>query len=183
MIHFKSSFSYDATTLKAFFVLIYITSMSSNNLKTFSGCSKKIFILEGKIKTILCCQMFYTIRLKLQSNKYHVNDITAPENEVPATFIKSLLTVGLFVLSWKCLLRVLTLLFGARLQKLQQELEFLEVQEEYIKDEQKNLKKEFLHAQEEVKRIQSIPLVIGQFLEAVDQNTAIVGSTTGKPSP
>jgi len=54
------------------------------------------------------------------------------------------------------------------------------VQEEYIKDEQKNLKKEFLHAQEEVKRIQSIPLVIGQFLEAVDQNTAIVGSTTGK---
>ncbi|XP_050840617.1 26S proteasome regulatory subunit 6B, partial [Serinus canaria] len=64
-------------------------------------------------------------------------------------------------------------------QKLQQELEFLEVQEEYIKDEQRNLKKEFLHAQEEVKRIQSIPLVIGQFLEAVDQNTAIVGSTTG----
>lgn len=69
--------------------------------------------------------------------------------------------------------------FVVWLQKLQQELEFLEVQEEYIKDEQKNLKKEFLHAQEEVKRIQSIPLVIGQFLEAVDQNTAIVGSTTG----
>ncbi|KPP60312.1 26S protease regulatory subunit 6B-like [Scleropages formosus] len=67
----------------------------------------------------------------------------------------------------------------SRYKKLQQELEFLEVQEEYIKDEQKNLKKEFLHAQEEVKRIQSIPLVIGQFLEAVDQNTAIVGSTTG----
>lgn len=70
-------------------------------------------------------------------------------------------------------------LFPLCSQKLQQELEFLEVQEEYIKDEQKNLKKEFLHAQEEVKRIQSIPLVIGQFLEAVDQNTAIVGSTTG----
>nr|KAF6411473.1 proteasome 26S subunit, ATPase 4 [Rousettus aegyptiacus] len=39
----------------------------------------------------------------------------------------------------------------SRYKKLQQELEFLEVQEEYIKDEQKNLKKEFLHAQEEVK--------------------------------
>lgn len=52
-------------------------------------------------------------------------------------------------------------------------LEFLEVQEEYIKDEQRNLKKEYLHAQEEVKRIQSVPLVIGQFLEAVDQNTGI----------
>lgn len=64
-------------------------------------------------------------------------------------------------------------------QKLQRQLEFLEVQEEYIKDEQRNLKKEYLHAQEEVKRIQSVPLVIGQFLEAVDQNTGIVGSTTG----
>ena len=30
-----------------------------------------------------------------------------------------------------------------------------------------------------MKRIQSVPLVIGQFLEAVDQNTGIVGSTTG----
>ncbi len=35
-------------------------------------------------------------------------------------------------------------------------------QEEYIKDEQRNLKKEYLHAQEEVKRIQSVPLVIGK---------------------
>ena len=43
----------------------------------------------------------------------------------------------------------------------------------------RNLRKEYLHAQEEVKRIQSIPLVIGQFLEAIDQFTAIVGSTTG----
>merc|ERR1712001_611196 len=67
----------------------------------------------------------------------------------------------------------------SKYKKLQQQLEFLQVQEEYIKDEQRNLKKEYLHAQEEVKRIQSIPLVIGQFLEAVDQNTGIVGSTTG----
>merc|ERR1712168_928450 len=64
-------------------------------------------------------------------------------------------------------------------KKLQKQLEFLGVQEEYIKDEQKNLKKEYLHAKEEVKRIQSVPLVIGQFLEAIDQNTGIVGSTTG----
>ena len=55
----------------------------------------------------------------------------------------------------------------------------MEVQEEYVKDEQKNLKKEYLHAQEEMKRIQSVPLVIGQFLEAVDQNTGIVASTSG----
>ncbi len=50
-----------------------------------------------------------------------------------------------------------------------------QVQEDYIKDELKNLRTEYLYAQEEVKRIQSVPLVIGQFLEAVDQNYAIVG--------
>lgn len=33
--------------------------------------------------------------------------------------------------------------------------------------------------QEEVKRIQSVPLVIGQFLEAIDEVSGIVGSTTG----
>ena len=41
------------------------------------------------------------------------------------------------------------------------------------------MKKEYLHAQEEVKRIQSVPLIIGQFLEMIDENHAIVGSTNG----
>lgn len=36
-----------------------------------------------------------------------------------------------------------------------------------------------LRAQEEIKRIRSVPLLIGQFLEAIDENTGIVGSTTG----
>lgn len=66
-----------------------------------------------------------------------------------------------------------------KLKKLQMEYEFLDIQENYIIDEQKNLKSEYLRAQEEVKRIQSVPLVIGQFLEAIDANTGIVGSTTG----
>lgn len=66
-----------------------------------------------------------------------------------------------------------------KLKTLQRQLEFLEIQEEYIKEEQKNLKRELLRAQEEVKRIQSVPLVIGQFLEMVDANSGIVGSTTG----
>jgi len=65
------------------------------------------------------------------------------------------------------------------LKSLERKLEILNIQEEYIKDEQKNLKRELLRAQEEVKRIQSVPLVIGQFLEMIDQNHAIVGSTTG----
>ena len=53
------------------------------------------------------------------------------------------------------------------------------VQEDYIKEEQRNLKRELLRAQEEVKRIQSVPLTIGQFLELVDSTSGIVGSTTG----
>lgn len=59
-----------------------------------------------------------------------------------------------------------------RLKELQKNLRFYEIQEarplearsavanssmqEYVKDEQKNLKRELLHAQEEVKRIQSV---------------------------
>lgn len=66
-----------------------------------------------------------------------------------------------------------------RFKTLERQLEFLEIQESYVKDEMKSLKQELLHAQEEVKRIQSVPLVIGQFLEMVDANTGIVGSTTG----
>jgi 26S proteasome regulatory subunit T3 len=69
-------------------------------------------------------------------------------------------------------------LYG-RLKSLQRLMEFIEIQEEYVKDEQKNLKRELLRAQEEVKRIQSVPLVIGQFMEMVDSNNGIVGSTTG----
>lgn len=53
------------------------------------------------------------------------------------------------------------------------------MQEDYIKDESLNLKRELLRAQEEVKRIKSVPLVIGQFLEPIDDKTGIVGSTTG----
>lgn len=66
-----------------------------------------------------------------------------------------------------------------RMKALERELEFIEIQEEYIKYEQKNLRREFLRARQEVKRIQSVPLTIGQFMEAIDENTAIVSATTG----
>lgn len=66
-----------------------------------------------------------------------------------------------------------------RLKKLQKELNLLLLQEDYIKDEQRHLKRELVRAQEEVKRIRSVPLVIGQFLEPIDENTGIVSSTTG----
>jgi len=66
-----------------------------------------------------------------------------------------------------------------QLKQIEDQIQFLDIQEEYIKDEYKNLKMELLRAQEEVKRIRSVPLVIGQFLEMVDETTGIVGSTTG----
>jgi 26S proteasome regulatory subunit T3 len=55
------------------------------------------------------------------------------------------------------------------LKRLQRQLEYIHLQEEYIKDEQRSLKRELVRAQEEIKRIQSVPLVIGQFMEAIDQ--------------
>merc|ERR1719192_154300 len=64
-------------------------------------------------------------------------------------------------------------------KSLEEYLEFLQIQENYVKDEMKHLKNEFLRAQEEVKRIQSVPLIIGQFLEMIDECHAIVGSTNG----
>jgi 26S proteasome regulatory subunit T3 len=68
----------------------------------------------------------------------------------------------------------------AKLKQLQSHLEFIAIQEDYIKDEQQALKRELIRAKEEVKRIQSVPLVIGQFSEMIDANYGIVSSTTGQ---
>ncbi|CDZ96870.1 26s proteasome subunit p45 [Phaffia rhodozyma] len=67
----------------------------------------------------------------------------------------------------------------AKWKRLEGHEEFLDLQEEYIIYETHNLRRELLRAQEEVKRIQAVPLVIGQFLEAIDEKYGIVGSTTG----
>ena len=61
------------------------------------------------------------------------------------------------------------------------EIEFLDIQEEYLKDEMKNLNKELAIAQEEVKKIQSVPLSIGNFLEMLDENHGIITKTSGAP--
>ena len=66
-----------------------------------------------------------------------------------------------------------------KLKDLEKELEFLNIQEEYIKEEQKFLKRELMRSKEEVKRIQSVPLVIGQFIEMIDENHGLVSSTSG----
>ena len=66
-----------------------------------------------------------------------------------------------------------------KLKALHDEMALLEVQESYVKDETKNLKRELLRAKEEVKRIRSVPLVIGQFLEMVDTHYGIVSMSSG----
>merc|ERR1712054_421106 len=66
-----------------------------------------------------------------------------------------------------------------KMNELQTAHRFLTIRETYVKDETKNLRHELLRAQEEVKRIRSVPLVIGQFHEMIDANHAIVASTTG----
>ncbi|KAL6931625.1 probable 26S protease regulatory subunit 6B homolog [Hanseniaspora guilliermondii] len=66
-----------------------------------------------------------------------------------------------------------------KLKKLQREMELLEIQENNIKKEMIHLENELIKSKEEILRIQSVPLVIGQFLEIIDNETAIVTSTTG----
>eukprot|EP00392_Amoebophrya_sp_AT5.2_P014163 g14305.t1 len=65
-----------------------------------------------------------------------------------------------------------------RLKEVQQQLEFLHIREAYVKEEMKNLKREMIRAREEVKRVQSVPLIIGTFAELVDQDHAIVQSNS-----
>lgn len=64
-------------------------------------------------------------------------------------------------------------------KKLEKELELLTIQEQYIKKEFNHLNNELIKSKEEILKIQSVPLVIGQFLEIIDNDTAIVTSTTG----
>jgi len=67
----------------------------------------------------------------------------------------------------------------ARMKALSTKLEFLDITEGFVKDEMSNLKKEMVRAKEEVKRIQSVPLVIGQFNEVIDNDYGVVTSTAG----
>lgn len=65
------------------------------------------------------------------------------------------------------------------MKELETQLGFLELQEDYIRDDQKNLKRELIHAKNEILRIRSVPLVIGQFLEMIDEHHGIASSTAG----
>lgn len=69
--------------------------------------------------------------------------------------------------------------FYQEVKSLEKQLDFVELQEEYLKDEMRHLQRELLRAKEEIRRIQSVPLVIGQFNEMIDANYGIVSSTAG----
>lgn len=66
--------------------------------------------------------------------------------------------------------------------EMEKELELVELKEKYILEEIKSLKRELLKSQKAIERVKSVPLIMGQFLEAMDGDTAIVGSTTGSNS-
>ncbi|EUD66971.1 26S protease regulatory subunit 6B [Plasmodium inui San Antonio 1] len=66
-----------------------------------------------------------------------------------------------------------------KLKILKKQIDMLNIQEEYIKEEHKNLKRELIRSKNEIKRIQSVPLIIGQFLDIIDNNYGIVSSTAG----
>ena len=63
-------------------------------------------------------------------------------------------------------------------KKLQKELELLEIQENYIKEETNNLKMQYARGKQEIKTILGTPLMIGQFTEMIDENYALVSSSS-----
>lgn len=68
----------------------------------------------------------------------------------------------------------------SQLKTLQSRLEMYDMQEDHIKNESKNLKREAIRAAQEMKRIQSVPLEIGEFMEMINDEYAIV-NVRGSP--
>lgn len=66
--------------------------------------------------------------------------------------------------------------------RMEKELELVQLKEKYILEEIRSLKKEMQKSQQAIERVKSVPLIMGQFLEAIDAETAIIGSTAGSNS-
>jgi 26S proteasome regulatory subunit T3 len=64
------------------------------------------------------------------------------------------------------------------MKELERELQLLNIKEEYIKDELRYLRREFVRAQDEVKSIQSVPLLVGNFVEMIDADYAVIDSNS-----
>jgi len=61
----------------------------------------------------------------------------------------------------------------------EKELSLMKIRKEYVLKEIESLKRELAREKEEINRVKSVPLLMGQFLEIVDKNTAIVSTTAG----
>jgi len=68
---------------------------------------------------------------------------------------------------------------ASKLEQLDHLKAVIEAQNEYIEKETRSLKRQLIRAKEEVKRIQSVPLIVGQFTEMIDNKYGLVSSTTG----
>uniref|UniRef100_A0A0N4ZER1 AAA domain-containing protein n=1 Tax=Parastrongyloides trichosuri TaxID=131310 RepID=A0A0N4ZER1_PARTI len=62
---------------------------------------------------------------------------------------------------------------------LSKKVEHLSVKEDYLRSAIKECRSEIAHASEELKILQSVPLLVGEFLEAIDKNYSIVETSAG----
>ncbi|KAI5185902.1 26S proteasome regulatory subunit T3 [Nematocida homosporus] len=69
-----------------------------------------------------------------------------------------------------------------RCTEIERALELVNLKEKYILEEIQSLKKELHKSQQAIERVKSVPLIMGHFLEAIDADTAIIGSTAGSNS-
>uniref|UniRef100_A0A0K0F6S4 Probable 26S protease regulatory subunit 6B (inferred by orthology to a C. elegans protein) n=1 Tax=Strongyloides venezuelensis TaxID=75913 RepID=A0A0K0F6S4_STRVS len=63
-----------------------------------------------------------------------------------------------------------------RLTKL---IKHMSVKEDYLRDAIKECRNEIAHSNEELKILQSVPLLVGEFLEAIDKNYCVVETSGG----
>ena len=66
-----------------------------------------------------------------------------------------------------------------KMKDLESQMEILQIQEDYLRDEQRHLKSEYVRSKEEIKRIQSVYLGTGNFVEMIDDAYGIIGSAQG----
>nr|WCZ58334.1 26S proteasome regulatory subunit 6B [Paratrimastix eleionoma] len=64
-------------------------------------------------------------------------------------------------------------------KQLERQIGLTQLNMDYVRANIHNLNRELAYARDEIKRIQAVPLLIGQFLEMVDPYHGIISSTTG----
>jgi len=65
-----------------------------------------------------------------------------------------------------------------KMMELERELEYMTMQEEVLRDEQRHLQSEYIRSKEEIKAIQATYLDTSNFVEMIDGNYAITGSAS-----